>query len=281
MSFYGDNINRFFFGTVVNNNDADLNLGRVQIRVSGLHGPEVMNYDLPWAQVLLPTTEPGTGGVGANPMIANGAQVFGVFLDGKDSQIPLVLGTVPKIDYPSVQQVTPSSACVPQPPAYVTAGPDDGFRNGSRVIPVGSLEGSTNGERVYRFFVNNGFTPEQACGWVGNFAVESFTTIDPTAFNSAGGGQGAFGIAQWRGVRQTALREWAGSTGQDYRTLEAQLGFVLHELETTERTAGTQVRSAGSAAAAARAVEAYYERSGGDKVAERVFYAEDALARYR
>jgi len=103
--FYGDNINRFFFGTVVNNNDADLNLGRVQIRVSGLHGPEVANSDLPWAQVMLPTTEPGTGGVGANPMIANGAQVFGVFLDGKDSQIPLVLGTVPKIDYPFVQQV--------------------------------------------------------------------------------------------------------------------------------------------------------------------------------
>lgn len=280
MSFYGDNINRFFFGIVVNNNDADLNLGRVQIRISGLHGPEVRNYDLPWAQIMLPTTEPGVGGIGGNPMIANGAQVFGVFLDGTDSQLPLVLGTVPRTERPSVQQRSTGIGDT-VPPAYVTAGPDDALRGGSRIVPPGSLEGSTNGERVYRFLVNNGFTPEQAAGWVGNFAVESTINIDPTALNPNDSGAESFGIAQWRAERYDALRDWSGSTGQDYRTLEAQLGFLLHELETTERTAGTQVRSARSAEAAARAIDQFFERSDGTKRELRVEYARDALARYR
>jgi hypothetical protein len=40
-------------------------------------------------------------GHGTPRLIGIGAQVFGVFLDGKDSQTPLVLGTVPKIMIPS------------------------------------------------------------------------------------------------------------------------------------------------------------------------------------
>jgi len=280
MSFYGDNINRFFFGIVVNNNDADLNLGRVQIRIPGLHSSEIRNYDLPWAQVMLPTTEPGVGGVGANPMIANGAQVFGVFLDGKDSQIPLVLGTVPKIDRPSVQQ---RSTFIGDtiPPAYTTTSQDNGPRNGSRIIPPESLEGSTNAEKVYRFFVNNGFNPEQAAGWVGNFAVESTVNIDPTAYNPNDVGAEAFGIAQWRKERYDALRAWAGETAQDYRTLETQLGFVLYELEGSERTAATNIRSTRTVEDAARTIDLLYERSDGTKREVRVTYARDALARFR
>lgn len=280
MSFYGDNINRFFFGIVVNNNDADLNLGRVQIRIHGLHGSEVQNYDLPWAQIMLPTTEPGVGGIGANPMISNGAQVFGVFLDGKDSQIPLILGTVPKIDQPSLQQRSTFVGDT-EPPTYTTVGPDDGLRGGSRIVPVGSLQGSTNAERVYRFFINNGFEPYQAAGWVGNFAVESTPNIDPTAFNPNDKGEESFGIAQWRATRYDDLRNWAASTSQDYRALETQLGFVLYELEGNERTAATNIRSTRTVDAAARTIDIYYERSDGTKREDRVSYARDALARFR
>ena len=280
MSFYGDSISRFFFGIVVNNNDADLNLGRVQIRVLGLHGPEVMNYDLPWAQVMLPTTEPGVGGVGANPMIANGAQVFGVFLDGKDSQIPLVLGTVPKIDTPSQSQISTFAGSSP-PPEYTTSGVGSNTTNNQRVIPVGSLEGSTNAERVFRFFENNGFTAEQAAGWVGNFAVESTVNLDPTAFNPNDKGAESFGIAQWREERYDALRLYAGETRQDYRSLEAQLGFVLVELSGTERSASTRIKTTRSVEAAARAIDQYYERSDGTKREVRVELARDAFERFK
>lgn len=114
MSFYGDNINRFFFGIVVNNND-HLNLGRVQIRVFGVHGPEIQNHDLPFAQVVMPSTEPGIGGAGSPRMIGIGAQVFGVFLDGKDSQLPLVMGTVPKIMRPSATTARASTGDTTSP----------------------------------------------------------------------------------------------------------------------------------------------------------------------
>jgi hypothetical protein len=279
MIFYGDNINRFFFGIVVNNNDADLNLGRVQIRIAGLHGSEVQNYDLPWAQVMLPTTEPGIGGVGGNPMIGNGAQVFGVFLDGKDSQIPLVLGTVPKIQVPSQAQRSTFIGDT-QPPAYTNPSPDDGLRGGVPSVPPGSLEGSTNAERVYRFFINNGFTPQQSAGITGNFAVESGLNIDPTALNPNDAGQQSFGIAQWRGPRYEDLRAYAGVANEDYRTLEVQLGFVLNEFRTTERRAATRIRSATTVADAARKVDQFYERSDGSARERRIQLAREIYQRF-
>jgi hypothetical protein len=275
MSFYGDNINRFFFGQVVNNNDAELNLGRVQIRVYGIH-EGIESYDLPWAQVMIPTTEPGIGGIGSSPLLANGAQVFGVFLDGKDSQIPFVLGSVPKIMIPS-QSRRSTFVGDTIAPRYVT----ESGSSTSVVVPIGSLEGSTNAERVYRFFVNNGFTPEQSAGIVGNFAVESTTNIDPTLLNPNDKGKQSFGIAQWRDTRYNDLQNWARETGQDYTTLETQLGFVLYEFSTTERSAASNIKATTSTAEAARVVDRYYERSDGTAREIRVQYALEAFERFR
>jgi hypothetical protein len=280
MSFYGDNINRFFFGIVVNNNDADLNLGRVQIRIPGLHSSEILNYDLPWAQVLLPTTEPGVGGVGGNPMIANGAQVFGVFLDGKDSQIPLVLGTVPKIQVPSQSQRS-TFIGDSRPPAYTNAGPEQALNRGQRVIPAGSLEGSTNAEKIFRFFVNNGFTVEQSAGWVGNFAVEVGISLNPDTLNPNDNGKPAYGLAQWRDTRYDDLLNYAANIRSDYRTMETQLGFVLQELSSTETSAAVQIRTSRTVDEAARKIDIYYERSSGIARERRVELARDALQRFR
>ena len=277
MIFYGDNINRFFFGIVVNNNDADLNLGRVQIRIAGLHGSEVQNYDLPWAQVMLPTTEPGIGGIGANPMIANGAQVFGVFLDGKDSQIPLVLGTVPKIQMPSQSQRSTFVGDTP-PPAYTNS--EASVNNGQRVVPPGSLEGSTNAERIFRFLVNNGFTSQQAAGWVGNFAVEVGVSLDPDTLNPNDNGKPSYGLAQWRDTRYDDLRTYASYTRSNYRTMETQLGFLLQELASTERSAASRIRSTRTVEDAARAVDIYFERSDGTARERRVQLARDAFQRF-
>jgi hypothetical protein len=276
MSFYGDNINRFFFGIVVNNNDSELSLGRVQIRIYGIHGDEISNSDLPWAQVMIPTTEPGTGGIGSSPIISNGAQVFGVFLDGKDSQIPFVLGSVPKIMIPSTARRSTFIGDT-TPPRYVT----ESSSATSNIVPRGSLDGSTNAERVYRFFVNNGFTPEQAAGIVGNFAAESSPNIDPTALNPDDGGLPAFGIAQWRGSRYDDLKNWARETSQDYTTLETQLGFVLYEFSTTERSAATRIKATTTVEEAARVTDRYYERSSGTARERRVQYALEAFERFR
>lgn len=286
MSFYGDNINRFFFGTVVNNNDADLFLGRVQIRVYGIHSEQVPNSDLPWAQTMLPSTEPGMGGIGSGPMISNGAQVFGLFLDGTDSQIPLVLGTIPKVMVPTPDQ---SNAYTGGRPSGGGGGADAGqsaaaYRGSATAITPGSLEGSTNAEKIYRFLINNGFTPEQACGIIGNFAAESGANIDPNANNPDDKGEQSFGIAQWRAGKydrlNIGLKTYASSTGQDYTTLECQLGFVMYELQTTEKTAAAKIRSARTPAEAAAIFDQYYERSDGSHRQKRISYAEDAYRRF-
>lgn len=104
-SFYGDNV-RWFIGTVVNHQDPAL-LRRVQVRIHGIHPTshiELENADLPWATVMAPTTSGGTSGIGWDPALLPGAQVVGIFMDGKMSQLPLVLGSLPHISVPSEQQ---------------------------------------------------------------------------------------------------------------------------------------------------------------------------------
>ena len=97
--FYGDNI-RWFIGSVVNGKDNELKLGRVQVRIYGIHDneEEIKNVDLPWATVMSPSTEGGVSGLGQKPNLKNGSQVFGIFFDGKMSQAPLVLGSIPKME---------------------------------------------------------------------------------------------------------------------------------------------------------------------------------------
>jgi|TARA_R110000822_G_scaffold66857_7_gene163185 hypothetical protein len=282
--FYGDRINRFFFGMVINNNDEDLHLGRCQVRIWGIHGDEVPSGELPWAQVLLPTTEPGTNGNGANPMLAIGAQVFGVFLDGKDSQLPMILGSVPRILNPSQDQQI-NSGQSPIPTASSSSSSDYGYSTSAsstsaRAVAVGSLKGSTNAEKAFNFFTKNGFTPEQASGIVGNLATESGIKIDPEAFNKAGGGKGAYGIAQWRATRQTGLDVYANMIHRPRNLLETQLGYILWELTTTEKRAGQKIREAKSAKDAALLWDKYYERSGGSALDKRIAYAEDSYARF-
>ena len=104
-SFYGDDV-RWFIGTVVNHNDPAL-LRRVQVRIHGIHPTshiELENADLPWATVMAPTTSGGTSGLGFDPALKPGAQVFGMFFDGKMSQTPIVFGSIPHISVPSEEQ---------------------------------------------------------------------------------------------------------------------------------------------------------------------------------
>lgn len=106
--FYGDTV-RWFIGMVVNDVDPFTEpTGRVQVRVYGIHDnvEKIPNNDLPWAVVMLPTTEGGVDGIGRSPDLKAGAQVFGIFLDGQDSQVPLVLGSIPRVAIPQIGDPT-------------------------------------------------------------------------------------------------------------------------------------------------------------------------------
>lgn len=63
--------------------------------------------------------------------------------------------------------------------------------------------------RAYRFLTDKGLSGAQASGVVGNLMVESYPELRANAFNPEGGGQGAYGIAQWRGSRLDDLNAYA------------------------------------------------------------------------
>lgn len=83
----------WFFATVVNRDDP-AQLGRVQIRIFGLHSPDqnkIPDADLPWASPLQPINSAATNGVGSAPLgLIVGSIVHGFFLDGHDAQMPVI-----------------------------------------------------------------------------------------------------------------------------------------------------------------------------------------------
>ena len=99
IEFYGDQV-RWFVGDVVSLGDP-LQVGRIRVRIHGVHSNDkvdIPDEDLPWAQVVASISEGGTDGLG-NPLgIQVGALVFGIFFDGKNSQLPLIFGSIPKLE---------------------------------------------------------------------------------------------------------------------------------------------------------------------------------------
>ena len=94
VDFYGDQT-RWFVGEVINVKDDPLKLGRAQVRVFGVYD-DIDPADLPWAQIVVPVTQGAHEGNGQYLGLLVGTQVFGIFLDGQNSQLPLVVGTIPK-----------------------------------------------------------------------------------------------------------------------------------------------------------------------------------------
>lgn len=88
----------FFFQGICEARNDPLNLGRIKVRIFGLHTDDLRILsadDLPWASILIPTTESGPAGIGTSVGgISTGTWVFGIFLDGVARQQPLVLGSI-------------------------------------------------------------------------------------------------------------------------------------------------------------------------------------------
>tara|TARA_Y100000385_G_scaffold290579_1_gene364344 strand:+ start:7939 stop:8823 length:885 start_codon:yes stop_codon:yes gene_type:complete len=233
--YYGDET-RWFVGVIKDINDP-VELGRVKVRIFGIHTENVSDIsdgDLPWAQVAVPITEGGSSGIGTNVGLKPQAQVYGIFLDGKNSQLPLVLGSIPKFERNLNLQLNPSSA-VP-----------DQAQKIPKVIPGGInadneyLVGATNAEKAFNFFLTpegGGFTPAQACGILGNFWIESAANITGDLNTKAASAppERSFGIAQWNsssnaGYRYQNLVEFSGRKNLPWDTLYPQLLFTVHEL---------------------------------------------------
>lgn len=86
-------MNNFFYGIVEDRNDP-LQIGRVRVRVHGVHTDDkklISSADLPWSQVLIPTTSAGLSGFGHGHGLVEGTTVFGMFRDDERQDF-LVLG---------------------------------------------------------------------------------------------------------------------------------------------------------------------------------------------
>jgi len=219
QQYYGDD-HRWFIGTITSVADP-LQLGRVQVRIIGVHSPrmeDIPSTKLPWANVLTPSTEGGVSGIGKMPQMMQGAKVVGFFLDGKQSQQPFVLGSFHSIEDPSPQQL-----------AVLTGRTDISL---AEKTTEASLFGATPAEKAFNFFNALRFTPEQTCGIIGNLVAESGPSLNPATES-----QGEYGVARW-GTTETAgnrfsnLKFFSGQRGLDYTALNTQLQFIAYELRT-------------------------------------------------
>lgn len=141
---------------------------------------------------------------------------------------------------------------------------------------VGDGMGLTaNAKVALDFFMSDAggkWTKEQAAGIVANLQQES--GLNPNAFNSAGGGNGAMGIGQWRGPRQKQFQDnnnkvigipdQSGKKLNNAASLQEQLKFVSWELTHSHKSAGDKLRTAKTLEEATTVVYRQYEKPGAE-----------------
>lgn len=260
-TFLGVNNVTWFIGVVEDTADP-LQQGRVRVRIYGLHSSdpqELKTSDLPWAPILLPTNMGGFQGAGYSPNGAlAGATVMGILMDGIPGQYPIVLGVLVGENKGDTNRPT---------------GPYDNIdKKDLPKLKQDVCEG-------FNYLKSQGYSDAQAAGILGNLTAES--GLDTNAFNPAGGGQGAYGLAQWRGPRQTALRQFAASKGTDQSDYATQLAFVNQELNTSESKAGAALKAATTPEEAANIFYQKFERPGASDTSgpKRAAYAKEIASK--
>ena len=87
----------FYTGIVEDRNDP-LQVGRVRVRIFGLHTDDkslIGTPDLPWSDVLMPNTTSALSGLGSSPHgLVEGSTVMGFFRDEDDMQDFVVIGSL-------------------------------------------------------------------------------------------------------------------------------------------------------------------------------------------
>lgn len=98
MKNIGDDGFVWFMG-IVEDVDDPKQLGRARLRIIHEHSDEVPTEELPWATPLSPITSANFVGVGQAPLgLSIGSRCIGFYIDGKQKQIPAIMGTIPFID---------------------------------------------------------------------------------------------------------------------------------------------------------------------------------------
>ena len=228
QEYYGDDV-RWFVATVIDGSPPRGLEGRVKVRIHGIHTAltkDIPQRDLPWAQVLMPGDTYGVSGLGKSCHILAGALVFGIFLDGQHSQLPLVIGSMPRVEHPTFVQADGRQDPSSNPFAY-----DFDQSNAQMEDPKLGGEATVVGD-VVGFFIDNGLNAKQATAMVA--VLSQISGLNPKA-------QG--GIAGWNGHRIMRFYNYIErlSPKRSPEDMEGQLQFVMHELHTTHSLAWSKL----------------------------------------
>ena len=253
--FYGDRF-RWFVGVVKDIGD---DKARVKVRIFGVHHKEdttdISNDDLPWAMVLYPTTAGQTSGGMGSHNLTPGSWVVGFFVDGIDSQQPIVLGVIN--GGPGSTNSAPRAPVTPQQSSDLSTSTSNPAENQTQTTSpetttTTQLTGSDNRTKAYNYFwekitSQGSISGDRKCivaAIIGNFMVESGDNINPQAYNGNDLGEASFGIAQWRTGkydRATPMFKFCGYSAvakpPGLPPLEKQLDFVWNEFNSSEKHA--------------------------------------------
>lgn len=120
---------------------------------------------------------------------------------------------------------------------------------------------------VYSGLLQRGFQPPQAAALAGNIQQES--SGSPTALNQA---SSAYGLLNWRGPRLAGLQSYAAATGRQASDPNAQLDFIVHEMQGPEASNVGAFLAAPDVPAANAALKKYI-RYGNNEAGNRLNYA--------
>lgn len=104
-----------------------------------------------------------------------------------------------------------------------------GFGGGGSSADAGasSASASANESSIYKYLTGTmGLNKAAASGVLGNIEQES--SFDP---NAIGDGGTSYGICQWHNSRWESLKKFCSSKGLDWKSLEGQLEYLNHELQ--------------------------------------------------
>ena len=81
--------------------------------------------------------------------------------------------------------------------------------------------------KMIKFFKSEGFTNAQTAGIMGNAFAES--GLNPTVEIIDTNGKPSGGLFQWNAERLQALKNYSSKNGKNYKTVEAQLAYLVTE----------------------------------------------------
>ncbi|SRR5258706_7231872 len=138
---------------------------------------------------------------------------------------------------------------------------------------MAELSCSANAAVAFGFLLSKGLRDFQVAAIVGNLQQES--GVDPQV--PPGDGGTAYGIAQWHDPRWSNLIAYATQTGRSPWSLDVQLEFLWHELQTVSAFGLKSILASTTIDGATIAFQDNFERCGTCDTPSRIAFARAAL----